>query len=146
MKVPPELFLSSIEEKKVYYFTSTKLNTETPHHFVCIKRTDKDILILTVCTSKFETVKTHVEKMGLPQETLVWIKPKEGENPFTKDTYVNCNNSFTYTVEEFEIMYKSDTISHSGEISENHYNQILTGLHKSPVIEREVKDSIPQPE
>lgn len=146
MKVPSEVFISAISEKKVYYFSSTKLNTNVPHHYVCIKRSDDDILILTVCTSKLNTIQKFVDSRGLPYETLVWISPADKENPFTTDTYVNCNESFTYTVEEFKNRYDDESISHSGEISEAHYVQILTGLHSSPLIDGETKEAIPKPD
>lgn len=146
MKLPCEAFIKSIEEKKVYYFSSTRLNTDEPHHYICIKKSDNDILILTVCTSKFDTVKNYVERAKLPNETLVWISPVDANNPFTKDTYVNCNTSFTYTLEEFREMYESDTIKHSGEINDGHYFQILDGLHASPLIDKDTKNTIPKSE
>lgn len=146
MKVPTEIFLKAIEEKKVYYFTSTLLESEEPHHFICIKRTDNDILLMTVCTSQFDTVKRFVEKKGMPYETLVWITPSDADNPFSKDTYVNCNNSFTYTVEEFKSMYEKDAVTWSGEIADVHYIQILTGILASPLIDDETKELIPHPD
>ncbi len=145
MKLPADLFLSAIEERKIYYFSTTKINSEEPHHFVCIKRTDNDVLIMSCCTSQFETVKKFVETRSLPLETLVWITPSDTNNPFTKDTYVNCNNSHTFTVEEFRAMYSSDSVTYSGEVSEDHYLQILIGLHKSPLIDKETKELIPDP-
>ena len=92
MKLPVELFLSSVEEKKVYYFASNKINSIEPHHYICIKRTDNDLLILSCCTSKFETIAKFVETRSLPPSTLVYIKPSN-QNPFTLDTYINCNNT-----------------------------------------------------
>jgi hypothetical protein len=146
MKVPIDLFKKGIAEKKVYYFSSSKLNVQAPHYYICIKRTDDDILIATVCTSQFETVKNMVERQKLPMETLVRIKPEPGVNPFDKDTYIYCNNTFTFTIEEFEGMYEDNRITLSGEISDLHYNDILVGLHASPLIARDIKASIPKPE
>lgn len=146
MKIPVDLFVSAIEEKKIYYFSSTKINTNEPHYFICIKKTDNDVLIMSCCTSKFETVRKFVESRCLPFETLVWITPSDLNNPFTMDTYVNCNDTIPFTIEEFRIMYDSDSITSSGEISLNHYSQILTGIHKSPMIDDEIKELIPNPE
>jgi hypothetical protein len=42
-------------------------------------------------------------------------------------------------------MYNSNAVDYSGEISEIHYEQILIGLHKSPMIDNETKDVIPKP-
>lgn len=146
MKLPTEMFLSAIDERKVYYFSTTKISSTEPHHFICIKRTDNDVLIMSCCTSQFDTVKKFVETRSLPTETLVWISPTDAVNPFSKDTYVNCNSSFTYTVDEFRTMYSSDSVSYSGEISEDHYLQILIGIHKSPLIDKETKELIPNPD
>ena len=61
IKLPTAFFLSTIEERKVYYFTNQQLNTDIPHYHICIKRKSNDFLILSSCTSKFETVKKFVE-------------------------------------------------------------------------------------
>ena len=144
VKVPTDLFLSSIQEKKVYYFSSTQLNTIEPHYFICIKRTDEEVLVLTCCASQQKTVQNFIESKKLPFETMVWISPADITNPFNKDTFVNCNNTFTYTLDEFRNMYDSDRVNYSGEISLNHYSQIITGIHKSPLIDEETKELIPQ--
>ncbi len=148
MKVPLESFVSGIAEKKIYYFSTTEINSPSPHHFICIKRTDDDILVMSCCTSQFSTVKNFVESRKLPNETLVWIAPDKNDhnNPFTKDTYVNCNDSFTFTVDEFRERYSNDSVNLSGELSDLHYEQVLIGLHKSPMIDQETKDLIPKPE
>jgi len=41
-------------------------------------------------------------------------------------------------------MYNSNTIDFSGEISDVHYEQIVVGLHSSPLIEPEIKELIPK--
>jgi hypothetical protein len=144
IKVPTDHFLSAIQEKKVYYFSSIFLKTTEPHYFICIKRTEDEVLILTCCTSQRDTIQKFIEKKNLPFETMVWISPSDRENPFYTDTYVNCNSTFTYTVDEFRSMYDSDKIDFSGEISLNYYSQIITGIHKSPLVEAETKELIPQ--
>ena len=143
MKVPTDLFLQGIEEKKVYYFSSTRLNTPEPHYYICIKRTDNDILILSCCTSQFDTLRQYVETKSLPFSTLVWVSSKDDSNPFSKETYVNCNEYHPYTLDEFKQMYDSDAIDFSGEISDCHYEQIIVGIHDSPLIEPEIKELLP---
>jgi hypothetical protein len=148
MKLPTDLFLSAIDDKKIYYFSTTRINTEEPHHFICIKRTTEDILIMSCCTSQFNTVRRFIETRSLPMESLVWISPDSTsiENPFTKDTYVNCNSCFTYTIDEFKSMYDNDAISYSGKVSDSHYEQILIGIHSSPLVDNETKEIIPNPD
>lgn len=145
VKLPTQTFLDSVEEKKIYYFSSSYLNTDVPHHFICVKKNDDDIIFLSCCTSQFETVSRYVETRSLPNETLVYLSPDNTENPFDRDTYVNCNDELkTYTLEDFENMYDNDSISYTGEISDSQYQQILTGIHYSPLIEEEVKEEIPK--
>ena len=146
MKFPVESFIKGISQRKVYYFASTRISSIEPHYYICIERTPGDILILSCCTSQFNTVSKFVEKRKLPYETLVHISPKGHENPFKMDTYVNCNEYHEYTIEDFKKMYLSDAIVFSGEISEIHYEQILIGLHRSPLIEEDTKAILPKPE
>lgn len=140
-----QLFANGIEEKGIYLFSSVYLNTNIPHYFICIVRTDGDLLYLTCCTSKFETVSKFIETRHLPYETLVFIKPNEKDKnyPFVKDTYVNCNNVFLYTVEELTALYKKGEISYEGKINEVHYEQLLIGINESPLVDEEIKEFIP---
>ena len=103
---------------------------------------------MSCCTSQFDTVRRFVETRSLPMESLVWISPDESsvDNPFSKDTYVNCNSCFTYTIEEFRTMYDAETVSYSGKVSDSHYEQILIGIHSSPLVDNETKEIIPTPE
>lgn len=144
VKVPTDIFIESIDNKKIYYFSSNQLNTKIPHHFICVKRNNNDVLFMSCCTSQFETIRKFVETRSLPLATLVYISPKDTSNPFDKDTYVNCNDIQTYTIDEFRSMYESNAINYSGEISDNYYEQIITGIHSSPLIEEEIKENIPQ--
>jgi hypothetical protein len=145
MKIPSELFIRAIQERKVYYFTSEKISSEEPHHFICLKKTDEDILIMSCCTSQYPTMIRLLEKNNLPNETIVWVSPADEENPFTKNTYVNCNEYFTYTIDEFKNLYESDKVKFTGEISEIHYEQILIGIQMSPLIDDETKELLPKP-
>ncbi len=138
MKIPINIFIDGIQNGKVYYFSSTKINTEIPHYFICTKKTTQDLLILVCCTSdKNDKNKKLAELRGL-HNTLVWINPTE-ENGFTKDTFVNCNTIFKYSVEDFKDMYEQNLLEYKGEIEENHLEQTIIGLLASPQIEEEIK-------
>lgn len=148
MKVPLDNFITSINERKIYYFSSEKINTKVPHFFICIKRTKSDLLIMACCTSKIETHLRFINKRkNIPIETLVRIDPEDNniDNPFTKVTYVNCNNCYIYSIEEFKIMYKNDDILYKGELIRNIFDSILIGIHKSPLIVNEIKEHLEVP-
>lgn len=145
MDVPVKLFVSSVQDRNIYYFSSDQIKSTEPHYFICIHRTPDDVLLLSCCTSQFEKRKNFIELQGLPNETLVWIRPKDGDyNPFTKDTYVDCNNVYEYTLEEFAEMHKNGTISYTGELDQKYYSQIIIGIHKSPLVEEIKKEFIPK--
>lgn len=94
MKLPIDFFLQGIKERKVYYFSSTKLNTSAIHYFICVLKSTDDTIILVCCTSDRDNKrKERIEKLGL-HRTLVWIKPDE-RNGLVKDTFVDCNSVLT---------------------------------------------------
>lgn len=146
LRFPINDFRESIGPQKIYFFSSRKISSDSPHYFICLKRTDNDVLILSCCTSQFETNLRIIRRNAWQEETLVWIKPGEGENPFTVDTYVNCNDTFLYTVDEFIAMYEAERLDYVGEVSDNHYRQILYGIQKSKKVEQEIKDMLPDPD
>ncbi len=138
------LFLESIEAKKIYYFASNRLNSPQPHYYVCIARTEADLLILSCCTSQFETIKRFVESRNLPTQTLVYI-PAGTAAVFSLPTYVNCNETHIYTLSEFAAKYNQGLLTFKGELPEIYYEQILIGLQASPLIEEELKQRLPTP-
>ena len=144
VKIPTPTFLDHISEKKIYYFSSNKINSKEPHFFICLKR-DDNLLLMSCCTSQEEKLKKHIEKRGLPFETLVYVAHSTS-NVFIKDTFINCNTCFEYTIDSFRDMYESNSIEYKGEINDNHYFQILNGIKKSPVVENDIKNKIPNPE
>lgn len=142
MKIPITLFLSNISQRKVYYFKSNRLNTDIPHYFVCLTVGIDGIVLLVCCTSQFEKRRKFIETRNLPYSTLVWIKPDK-ENGLKMDSYVDCNGYFDYSLEELGQLYEADELEYKGELSEAVFDQILTGLRESPLIEESVKDKLP---
>lgn len=139
MKFPIELFLQGIAEKKVYYFSSAKLNTPVPHYFICVLKSINDTIISVCCTSDRDGKRQKlIEKKGL-HSTLVWIKP-DINNGLTKETFVDCNSFFEYSIDDFKAMYKKDLLEYRGEITEAHYEQVVNGLLDSPTIPSELKE------
>jgi hypothetical protein len=139
----PELFADGVAEQQIYYFATAEV--ENPHFYICIKRTDGNILYMSICTSQFETIRKFVETRHLPFETLVFIKPNTADenNPFSKETFVNCNNVFTFTIDELTEKYINGEISYKGQLEDIYYEQLLLGIHASPLVDEEVKEFIP---
>lgn len=144
MKVPTDVFLCSISLQKVYYFACNRIDSPEPHYWICLQRTPDDVLVLSCCTSQVDTVERYIKYLKFLPETFVYISPKDSSNPFRKDTFVNCNNCQLFTVEEFRILYDSDRIDFSGEISEIYFQQILDGVLSSPLVDGETKSLLPK--
>lgn len=128
MIIPSSLFINGVKTKEVFYFATNKINTDNPHYFICIKKDESEILLFSCCTTKGSKREEYITKMGISLETLVYIKPGEDGNPFTDETYVDCNKAIPFTIEEFEGLYKNGKIEYKGEINDDYYIQILTGL------------------
>lgn len=139
------LFVSTITERRIFYFSSDHLNTDEPHFFICLKITSDKLIILVCCTSQVDTINRHIEQQNLNNQTIVWINPIPETNPFNKDTYINCNWTCTYTLEEFKSMFADKKIKCDGEINEIEYEQILKGIHLSKLVENEIKEVLPIP-
>mgnify|MGYP005866697429 CR=1 FL=1 len=70
---------------------------------------------------------------------LIWIKP-DNTNGLTKDTFVDCNSFFEYSIDDFKTMYENNLLEYRGDISDTHYEQIINGLLESPTIPTEIKE------
>ncbi|HTE27592.1 hypothetical protein [Flavitalea sp.] len=144
MKGIESLFSSTVKEKEVFFFATEKIFTEDPHFFICVKKTESEVLLFTCCTSQGGKREDYLNRKGVSLKTLVYIKPVKGL-PFTKDTFVDCNKCFQYTMEEFKKMCEEGTMQYKGEISPEYYEQIIVGLLESPEIDQEVKNKLPDP-
>lgn len=96
---------------------------------------------MVCCTSdKNDKRKRRIEILGL-HSTLVWIKPDDN-NGFTKDTFVDCNSVFEYSVRDFKTMYEQELLEYKGEVADSHYEQVINGLLESPNITDDIKELI----
>ena len=139
MQLPWELFLKSIEQRKVYLFSTKQIRTDQPHYFICLKKSDNNFIIMSCCTSQFDTINKLIQLKKYNPETFVWISPKDVENPFTKDTYVNCNNAFVFSLDELKQKYESGSFVNKGAVSEVVYEQIILGTKSSKQVSMEIK-------
>ena len=61
MQLPWELFLKSIEQRKVYLFSTKQIRTDQPHYFICLKKSDNNFIIMSCCTSQFDTINKLIQ-------------------------------------------------------------------------------------
>jgi hypothetical protein len=139
VKVGSHIFEETLEPGRIYFFKNKKLTSNIPHFHILIAIPNNDLLILTCCTSQFEKRARFIELANLPFETLVWLKPDD-DNPFTKDTYVDCSSSFKYSKDTFIDMYTNGNLEYKGIIQDGKLQEIIHGVKSSPVITEEIKD------
>ncbi len=138
------LVTNTSKEKEIFYFSSDKLNTKEPHFFVLIKKNAGEVLVFTCCTTQLEKRENYILMKGYSMKTLVVVDPTP-ENGLKERTLIDCNTIFAYTIEEFKELVESGAVTYKGEISEEHYEQILIGLQESKEISEEDKESLPKP-
>lgn len=134
-------FKENLSPGKIYFFKNNQINSEIPHFHILIAIPNNDLLILTCCTSQFEKRARFIELAKLPTQTLVWLKP-DNNNPFTKDTYVDCNYSFKYSKDNFVDMYIKGNLEYKGIIPDGKLQEIIDGVKTSPLITEEIKEML----
>lgn len=140
--VRPEIFLKTIERGKIYYFKNYHLTkTDEPHYHIVVSTNDDKIVIFAVFTSQLNKQIEYNETMGLPGETLVFIKNDE-QNGLKKESCINCNNYFILSRFELSGMYDRDEIEIKGYCKDSDLEQIITGIKRSPRIEEDIKKKI----
>jgi hypothetical protein len=139
----PDQFEANIKPRAILYFPEPELKTHEPHYFICIGQTTESRIITSCCTSQFNTVKNLIERWGYPPTTLVYIPTQDNENPFKKDTYINCNEFFGYQLSELWDLYLHNKLSFHGELPLDSFEQILIGMKDSDQIDEEIKDCLP---
>lgn len=142
MKLPFPLFKQSIQEKKIYIFKRNSPFGVDDHMHICLKKPDGDILYFVCCTTKYKTIEKFLQKQNIDYSTIVHIK-KDSKNCFDNDdTYINCNSVHAGNLKTFFKAYNNDIVGFIGEISDNHFYQILIGINNSPIVPNEIKKSI----
>ena len=142
MKLPYPLFKQSIQEKKIYIFRKNSPFGIDGHLHICLKKPDGDILYFVCCTTKYKTIEKYLQRKNIDYSTIVHIA-KDPFNCFDDDdTYINCNSVHVGNLKTFFKAYSNNIVDFVGEISDNHFCQILTGINKSPIVPNEIKKSV----
>lgn len=141
MGIPIALFEKTIRPRVIYKFKNDEFDDLTGHFHICINLDEQEILTLVICTSQFEKLQRHFKNRNLPPETLVWIRP-DGDLPFKKDTYVDCNKYFIRSRNWIIDKYEKYELEGSWEIHESAYQQIVLGMIDSPIIENVIKNKL----
>ena len=99
MDIPAQVrILATIKTGSVYYFEEEQLSSPEPHYFVVLNKEPRteEFLILVCASSQVEKRRQMIQKLGFPQETLVFISSSEYPL-FRRDTVIDCNRAFEKT-------------------------------------------------
>lgn len=140
MDLPVSLIGTSIEESKIYYFTSNSPIGIPQHMHVCI-RVKEQMLLFSTCTSQTDTVYRLAVFQKWDMNTFPCFK-RNAMNQFTRDlTFVNCNNIIRCSQDDFANYLKQGVIIPlEGVMDEEAMRLIANGVRKSKVVTQEIKD------
>lgn len=99
MDIPSSIrILATINTGSVYYFEEKELSSNEPHYFVVLNQNPRteEFLILVCASSQVEKRRQIIQRLGFPEETLVFVSPAEYAI-FSKDTVIDCNRVFEKT-------------------------------------------------
>ena len=141
MLIPEGLVRGQIEEGKVYRFYDTipEGSDVVPNHFhVCFKL-NEEIVYLLCCTTKNKTIDDYIRVNHLDPKTKVHIAPTP-VNGLKEDTYLNCNNTLSCDFEDLVKAISDGSVTYSGEIETDEYQNIKIGILSSAVVPQAVKE------
>ena len=140
MDISSALFDAVVNEGEKYFFTADCPIGIPDYIHVCIKQKDT-ILLLSTCSSQFDTAYRIAKIKGYDMNTFPMFK-KDSINKFQKDiTYINCNQVVEIESDEFGELIKRGVIHKlSGELDCKSLELIGNGIKLSTEIERRIKE------
>ena len=143
MLIPEDLVRGQIKEGKIYRFYDTvpEGSDVVPNHFHVCFRLNGAIVYLLCCTTKKDTIDNYIRVNHLDQKTKVYIAPTP-ENGLKKDTYLNCNNTMSCDFNELVKAIGDGSVTYSGEIDDDEYQNIRIGILSSAVVPPAIKQLV----
>lgn len=135
------LFAGTVSVQDVLLFRNSK-EVATPHFYICIRKTNNDVLFLVMSTTQQERLLRYIARNKIDISTIVAIKSKDEDanSPMRKTCWINCNDVYQYTVDEISDLYKSGNIQAIGKLPHQYYQLIVNGICLSPMVDEEIKE------
>lgn len=134
----------TIKRGAVYYFKEDSFASQEPHFFVVLNQfplTDT-ILVLACATSKVEKRKSIAEKLGFPQETLVFVGPSEYKE-FSEQTVFDCNSIIEKSIQSLtDKLDAKELFLYKTEMPEEIVERLIVGVLMSPQVREGTKKII----
>jgi hypothetical protein len=140
------LFAEAVTDKDVLLFRNSK-EVEAPHFYICIRKTDNDVLFMVMSTTQRDRLFRHLANNGLDAHTVVTIQPfdEHPDSPMNKRCWINCNDVYSYTVDEIALLHKNRNITAIGKLPQEYFEQIVNGICLSPLVTEEIKEELQLP-
>lgn len=139
MILPENLTKNSLAEWKIYKVLKVPKDTDLVqnHRHICIKIED-EILYFVCCTTQEDTIDRFITSRHLNPSTKVSI-PRDANNGFTQDSYVNCNNIKRCIESQLVDGLSDGTILYLGEIDNGLISKIKEGIKVSTIVPDYIK-------
>lgn len=111
-------------------------------HFLILLNKDPqndDQYCLIVASSQVQHIPIIKKKFG--DSTVVEIP--SGTNPFTKDTFLNCNSVYVKNVRDIEERYKTGELAIVHQLSGEILAKVIYGVMASSKVSDEIKSLLP---
>ena len=142
MYISPRIrILATIKTGSVYYFQDEELSSADSHYFVVLNKDPRteEFLILVCASSQIEKRRHIIQKLGFPQETLVFVSPVHYKI-FRKDTVIDCNRVFEKTSASLIEKLEQDKLRVCSEMMpESIIKSLIQGVLASNQISEKVK-------
>jgi len=150
MDIPARVrILGAIQTGSVFYFEEETITSTEPHYFVVLNKNPRteEVLVLVCASSQVDKRKQAIQRLGFPQETLVFVSPTEYVL-FKKDTVIDCNRAYERTPQSLIEKLEQGKLKVCTEImAETIVQQLLQGVMASPQVAERVKQLLmPPPE
>ena len=131
-----ELF--DVSEKDIFKFTaefSGGSQQGIPDHYhICVK-TEDSYMIFNCCTSHSGKVKDRIKFFGRTYVEVTNMRRTQ----FTQPTFVDCDNVFTISKDDFDQYMHDGVVQFAGLISGSDYESIVKGILSSDMVEESTK-------
>jgi hypothetical protein len=143
LELPPQVIRKILKPGSVFYFAHQESTGDEPHYFVILNKDPQtdELLILVNATTKIEKRRSYISRNGLPDGTLVVLKPEDA--PFLKkESAFDCNYPRMIPVGDLVEKFRTKELKLRGEADATIVEQLRNAVLISPLVDEKTKDVI----
>ena len=139
MELPAELLGQSVEAGEIYFFEDDKLPGVPGHMHACVCHKGT-VLIFGTCSSQKNTAIRLAEYRHDDPRTYPLFEPTD-TNKFKKETYIDCNQVFAVSEEDFGSWRLSNKVQiKRGKMDAAEIQRLIDGILLSDRVAGEIQD------